>query len=983
MRYEIYVDGDNNQKGKLLHDSRSSDIKLKVENCILNLEDSKAGSLNFDIDPEHPYYSTIQRVKSYIDFYQDGEEIWSGRVMSEDVDFNRMRILYCEGELAYLNDTCQPQTEYKDAQPSAIMQKLLDVHNQRVDDRRKFWLKANGESFPQITYDVITFTTQYTKTLDAIQNLMEKYKWHVHIEKAVESGVRKRFLVFTEKSTYETNTTQVIEFGKNLVEYTGSFDMSEIATVIIPLGQKISSAGQTLIGDKIEFTETFNDQYFDSNGESHSVDDSGTHKYDETARGYMIGQIQDLPQSMWSTIEKTHYLYFTGRNDKGHAMCFFRNRADSSIHNMKAASNSVVSTESIEEKIAIPILEPGEGVKLDFYCSGFMSGLTMRVNNQKEVDQVFDEFTTVESVNNGSVYVTAQSINLFKPSLVSGDVDRATGEVLVSHERFLNEEPIDIRAGTYTLSCLTRRSSHEVDIFFYEKDSQGNLTFLSNETSNNNTLSHTFTIQNDRTIRIVFKRRDYTPMEADDVFDIQLEESNVAHTYESPLSPLDIYGWFERQVTWDDTTDPQVLYDRAVTYLKSGQFDKMTITIKAYDLTLMGYNVDAIKLGQSIRVTSKPHGLDRFFDVTKIAINVSDWDQTIYTLGYNEDYTLTGSSNQINDTLTSLISGETHDALIAEMKLQAVAQILGGLNGGVTTLLSDDNRQVAHFYSEMPPSTVYWSQFTAADKQLSCLLLDYRGIGFFANGIGDFEHPNSPTITLVNQTGQIVANAIAAGTMLADRIRGGILELTDYQTDQGTRPATIKIACPTNSDTDQWHHNPLLLINKDVEFQLYDGDTSWPNSKGRWIYMQDACIIGGDDWEPQGQGTGWVHSTAGAIWPNFSWGQQSWWKEETRQWVTYVDATGVVISGLAGIGIDAPFVLVRNDGLANIEPQTGQHQSDSGWNVALNNTNLSHVSSISVDYDDILDGNGNTVRVVTDVRVNSGSLRVVNGLICN
>lgn len=1017
MRYEIYVDGDNNSRGKLLHDSASSETMTKVENCVLTLEDSKAGSLNFDIDPEHPYYNAIGRVTSYIDVYENSDWLWSGRVMQEEIDINNLRIVYCEGELAYLNDTCQPQMEYKDSNPKEVMQKMLDVHNQRVDDKRKFYLKANHASFPSNVFDDITFTTQYSKTLDSIQDLMSKYGWHVHVERGVEEGVRKRFLVFTEGASWVTNTTQTIEFGKNLIDYTGSFDMSEIATAIIPLGQKISSAGQTLMGDVIPWDAEGYDGFYGENQyysysqedgiQVHTLDGSGDVTHDESARGYCIGDI-DIPRSMWSTAQEKKYLYFTGRSDGGKVMWFFRQRDNQHssfpILGMKTANNSVVTTDSLEEKVEIPVMEDvPEGVSLRFHTSGLITGITLRVNAQKEVDQVFDEYTTVESVNNGSVYVVAQSINLFKPGLVPGNVNQTTGAIELSTERYVVEEPIDISAGTYTISWLTKRSSHEVDICFYTKDDQGNLTYQSSESLYNNTTAYTFTISNDRTARFVFKRRDYSTMTDDDIYDIQLEKSNVAHPYESPLTPLDTYGWFERQVTWDDTQDPQTLYDRAVTYLKSGQFDKMTITVRAYDLAMMGYNVDTIRLGQSIRVTSKPHGLDRFFDVTKVPINISNWQQTTYTLGSEQDFSLTASTNQINDTLTSLISGDTHNALIAEMKLQAVAQLIGAMNGAVTTILNDDNRPVAHFYSETPPSTVYWSKFTTADCRIPCLMLNYNGIGFFANGIGTETDPTDPTITLVNESGQIVANAIAAGTMLADRIRGGTLDLVGYTDEtQQQRYAKIRIPKPENPYTPGsqdyadyenrwWNHDSYFLLDSTPgteEFMIYDGNTKWQDaatqtsSKPHWMTIKDACVIGGDYYQDN-DGHFTRYSETGAIWPNFSWGA---YDQQQGQ-----DLCGPCIAAVGAIGFASQRILVSAEEIGNHEgqhsytPSQGEIPNTSkGWfKECLTNEHMRLCNGITPHTDSITfkDGDGNdvTINYVSSIDANMYELSFFHG----
>lgn len=1269
MRYEIFIDGTDTDDGLLLHDSRSSELEAHVTNAILSLEDSKAGSLNFEIDPEHPYYNSINRLTSYIDIYQTDSLpssraiIWSGRVLQEEIDFNRIRVLYCEGELAYLNDTCQPQMEYKDSDPKGIMQAMLDVHNQRVDDKRKFYLKPNNASFPSLTIDPITFTTQYGKSLDAITELANKYKWHIHIERAMVDGHRTRYLVFTENATYETNTTQTIQFGENLIDYTGSFDLSEMATVLIPLGQKTSSAGQTLIGDLMDWSQHYDNQYFDENGDSV-----------QNAPGYHIGEVI-IPEELYSTVDKPKYVYFTGRNDQGHAMYLFRDR-NFRILAMKTANNSRVATDCVEEKIQVPIIEAGDG-PLTMYVSGFDYGLTMRVNAQKDVDQVFDEYTTVESVNDGSVYVMAESINLFKSELIPGSISHAAGVPILSTSQYRNAEPIDIQPGTYTQSSMSNKSSHEIDIFFYDKENYGgtglnvgadtriqagsgdlvrtpidpstgtyeadpsnkvlvtdkymeipygpcliytegatygslkarmylyvkeendtytyrsiesayvnyqspimvqcrgtnnnmvaiaggttialpaipygydkwhvkiefystvdnveqdlpdnavtkgyiihgytrlgvNITtgefevvqdsvltannmlkvgkgpltinrlwrcaesgnyykvkvyfykkvidpdtavetityddqtsaefnqtdhyvneeitipyngyirvtfvtwnqsttngtnldrlgfcnadsntgyelhYLPNESLYNKTLYFTFTVQNERLIYIVYKRRDLTDMTADDVSHIQLEKSDVPHTYESPKTPLDIYGWFERQVTWDDTTDPQVLKDRAVTYLKSGQFDKMTITIKAYDLALMNVNAESIKLGQTVRVTSKPHGLDRYFDVTKMEVNLSNWTQTTYTLGYEQDFTLTGSSNQINETLTSLISGESHNALINEMRLTAAAQILGANGGGVTTILNDDNRPVATMYSETPPSTPYLSKMTAADKGTRCIFVNYEGMAFYERGFGDWpDNPNPPTITLVNGSGQIVANAIAAGTMLADRIRGGVLQLDGYDVieDETTvhKYANIVIPAPdvvpSGMDPakfrDRWFEAKAFEISStpnDEYLWIYDGTTNWTDvttgsdSKPRWIKIVDACIVGGDRWKPGGEGTPWVYNETTAIWPNFSWGPKWDW----------TDAVGPCICGTSAVGICAPNIVVSTQGMKDnpggYSPTGGEHPNIGSFRQAASNQGMEFVNDFELDVStDTITIEGQTKTVVTGVSIRNKS----------
>ena len=77
----------------------------------LTMQDNGAGSLEFTMPPTHRHYNDIYRMKTTITVFKEGEEIWSGRVLEETTDFWNNKKFYCEGELAYLNDTIQPPAE--------------------------------------------------------------------------------------------------------------------------------------------------------------------------------------------------------------------------------------------------------------------------------------------------------------------------------------------------------------------------------------------------------------------------------------------------------------------------------------------------------------------------------------------------------------------------------------------------------------------------------------------------------------------------------------------------------------------------------------------------------------------------------------------------------------------------------------------------------------------------------------------------------
>ena len=57
--------------------------------------------------PTHPAYDKIRKLKSVITLYQDGEWVFSGRVLNDEKNFYNIKQISVEGELGYLNDSNQ------------------------------------------------------------------------------------------------------------------------------------------------------------------------------------------------------------------------------------------------------------------------------------------------------------------------------------------------------------------------------------------------------------------------------------------------------------------------------------------------------------------------------------------------------------------------------------------------------------------------------------------------------------------------------------------------------------------------------------------------------------------------------------------------------------------------------------------------------------------------------------------------------------
>lgn len=215
-----------------LLDTRGEDLILISPK--LTLQDNSAGSFDFTISPKHPYYNVITRLTSVIKVVQDDEEIFIGRVMEEKVDFYKRKTLHCEGELAFLSDSMQPPARYQGISVRAFLEALIAVHNSKVDEDKAFTV---GSVTVVDSNNYVYKYTNWESTMKVIKtDLIDTYGGHLRIR--YEDGIR--YLDYL--ADYPRTSDQVIQFGENLLDFSKNFDMSDICTVVIPLGARLQES---------------------------------------------------------------------------------------------------------------------------------------------------------------------------------------------------------------------------------------------------------------------------------------------------------------------------------------------------------------------------------------------------------------------------------------------------------------------------------------------------------------------------------------------------------------------------------------------------------------------------------------------------------------------------------------------------------------------------------------------------------------------
>ncbi len=220
MIYKILCDGN------LIYDSR--DEEKLIVNPVLDLEVNKAGSLSFTILPGSGAKDLIKRMKSTITVLRDEEIIFTGRATEISDDFHNRRSVYCEGALAFFNDSIQPLAEYHGITVRGYLEKLVQVHNSQVEENRQFTV---GIVTARDANDSLYRFTNYNETISQIkEDLVDDLGGYLFVRN--EDG--KLYLDYL--GDFLDLSDQKIEFGENLLDFTRGFNTTDLATRIIPLG---------------------------------------------------------------------------------------------------------------------------------------------------------------------------------------------------------------------------------------------------------------------------------------------------------------------------------------------------------------------------------------------------------------------------------------------------------------------------------------------------------------------------------------------------------------------------------------------------------------------------------------------------------------------------------------------------------------------------------------------------------------------------
>lgn len=248
---------------------------------------------------------------------------------------------------------------------------------------------------------------------------------------------------------------------------------------------------------------------------------------------------------------------------------------------------------------------------------------------------------------------------------------------------------------------------------------------------------------------------------------LDITSVNGGKDYIYDQAAVDTYGWIWGVQTFDDVTDPSVLLAKGRAYLQEAIALPVTLDLKAVDMSLIDVDIQQLRVGYWTQVESVPHGISKRFMLSKKTIHLDNPGKDEVILGQTLP-TFTASTNKDQAAITDRIN-RVADSTSREInkKVENATQLITGGKGGYVVLDVVD--------PETGKKTQPWRMLImdTSDKETakSVIQINKNGIGFSTTGI------NGPYKNAWTIDGNLVADFITTGTMLADRVKGGTLEI--------------------------------------------------------------------------------------------------------------------------------------------------------------------------------------------------------------
>lgn len=212
-------------------------LKEKVQSGKIVKGINTINSFNFTMLPDNAGFYGINEFTTAVTAYNDrkqrydftGRVLYAETIMSEDGKISKT--VTCESIAGYLCDSYQDYVEPKNWTVDGLFRHLIDTHNSRVEDYKKFQIGIIEVTDPN---DNVYIGIQYENTWDSIQEKCIN-KLGGELQFRIENGVN--YIDWLLRIGEEKSTP--IALSKNMKSISREQNPTEYVTRLIPLGAKM------------------------------------------------------------------------------------------------------------------------------------------------------------------------------------------------------------------------------------------------------------------------------------------------------------------------------------------------------------------------------------------------------------------------------------------------------------------------------------------------------------------------------------------------------------------------------------------------------------------------------------------------------------------------------------------------------------------------------------------------------------------------
>lgn len=237
---------------------------------------------------------------------------------------------------------------------------------------------------------------------------------------------------------------------------------------------------------------------------------------------------------------------------------------------------------------------------------------------------------------------------------------------------------------------------------------------------------------------------------------LTIEGVNGGTDWISEPSLVSRFGNVRTTHVWDDVTVPSNLLAKARAWLRSDQFERMHITVKAVDLSMSDSQFGALRLGDWALVIADEIGMRRRFQIRKRTYHPDDPSSDELELG--DDVRTSFIASQVSSGKEAEAEAEDSERRqtkwLAEAIGNATAMMTGDRGGYKFTEYDEEGRWLADYYMD------------SMDKESAQIVhkVNLDGDAYSTNGV------EGPYETAILANGTILGKFIQAHSVKAEQI---------------------------------------------------------------------------------------------------------------------------------------------------------------------------------------------------------------------